>query len=95
MNLKQRMQNGKCAFGTWSMLSNASVVDVIACSGIDFVVIDMEHGSIGWETAESMTSAWMSTDHTSRRQPRKYDSSRFGNGLQSDYGTECEYCRYC
>jgi 4-hydroxy-2-oxoheptanedioate aldolase len=32
------------------------VVDVIASSGIDFIVIDAEHGSISYETAHSMVS---------------------------------------
>ena len=57
MSLKKRMLNGECVFGTWTMMPSATVTDVLARTGIDFVVIDLEHGSISWETAENMVLA--------------------------------------
>jgi len=55
--IKKRMQNGETVFGTWCMLPSSFVVDVIACTGIDFIVLDMEHGTLSWETAEEMVRA--------------------------------------
>ena len=56
-SIKKRMQNGETVFGTWCMLPSSFVVDVIACTGIDFIVLDMEHGTLSWETAEEMVRA--------------------------------------
>ncbi len=56
-SMKSRMISGEAVFGTWCMLPTAGVVDVIARTGIDFVVIDLEHGSISLETAEEMVRA--------------------------------------
>lgn len=50
--LKTRLKAGERVFGTWSMLASPSVVNVIGHAGLDFVVIDMEHGPMTFETAE-------------------------------------------
>lgn len=55
--IRQRMLQGESVFGTWCMLPSSFVVDVIARTGVDFVVIDMEHGTITYETAEEMVRA--------------------------------------
>lgn len=55
--IKPRMMCGETVFGTWCMLPSSFVVDVIARTGVDFVVIDMEHGTITLETAEDMVRA--------------------------------------
>jgi 4-hydroxy-2-oxoheptanedioate aldolase len=52
--LKDRLKKGETVLGTWCILPSASVVNVLAVSGLDFLVIDMEHGPIGYETAEDM-----------------------------------------
>ena len=52
--IKLRMQEGESVFGTWCMLPSSFVIDVIAGTGVDFVVIDMEHGTMSLETAEEM-----------------------------------------
>jgi 4-hydroxy-2-oxoheptanedioate aldolase len=56
-SIRNRMLAGETVFGTWCMLPSSSVIDVIARTGVDFVVIDMEHGSISLETAENMVRA--------------------------------------
>ncbi len=53
----EKMKNGKTVFGTWCMLPSSVVVDVIAQTGVDFVIMDLEHGSLSWETAEDMVRA--------------------------------------
>lgn len=56
-SIKLRMQEGESVFGTWCMLPSSFVVDVISRTGVDFVVIDMEHGTMSVETAEEMVRA--------------------------------------
>jgi len=56
-SIKREMQGEKAVFGTWCMLPSSFVVDVIARTGIDFVILDMEHGTLSWETAEEMVRA--------------------------------------
>jgi 4-hydroxy-2-oxoheptanedioate aldolase len=57
ITIKSRMMRGETVFGTWCMLPSSFVVDVIARTGVDFVVIDMEHGTMSYETAEEMVRA--------------------------------------
>lgn len=52
--LKEKLQKGKAVIGTWSNVPNAVVTDIIASSGIDFIIIDSEHGPINFETAQTM-----------------------------------------
>ena len=56
-SLKERMNKGETVFGTWCMLPSDFVVDVIAQVGVDFVVLDLEHGTMSYETAEQMVRA--------------------------------------
>ena len=48
MNLSvlNKMKNGESVFGTWCMLPSSSVVDVIARTGLDFIILDLEHGAL-------------------------------------------------
>lgn len=54
--LKEKLEKNELALGTWNIINSPMVVDVIASSGIDFIVIDAEHGSISYETAQTMIS---------------------------------------
>jgi 4-hydroxy-2-oxoheptanedioate aldolase len=51
--IKRRLSEGRTVFGTWSMLASPSVSNVIAESGVDFVIIDLEHGPGSLETVEA------------------------------------------
>ena len=55
--LKKKLKKDETVFGTWSSLSSANVVNVLGTTGLDFVVIDMEHGSMSFETVENMVRA--------------------------------------
>ena len=55
--IKKKMESGKTVFGTWCMLPSSFNVDVIARTGIDFIVLDMEHGALTLETVEDMVRA--------------------------------------
>ena len=41
--LKEKLANNKLAVGTWNIIDSPMVVDVIASSGIDFIVIDLKN----------------------------------------------------
>jgi len=50
--IKSKLKSGQHVFGTWSMLSSPAVMNVIGQAGLDFIIIDMEHGPMSFETAE-------------------------------------------
>ena len=52
--LKKKLKKGEVVLGTWSIMPSASTLNVIASSGLDFVIIDMEHGPMNFETVEQM-----------------------------------------
>jgi 4-hydroxy-2-oxoheptanedioate aldolase len=55
--LKKILKSGKGCIGTWSIMPSASLANVMAVAGFDFVIIDMEHGPASFETAEDMVRA--------------------------------------
>ena len=55
--LKEKLQNGKIVLGTWSIIPSPVVCDIIASSGLDFIIIDSEHGPINYTDAQNMTVA--------------------------------------
>lgn len=55
--MKRALHNGERVFGTWSVLGSYTVVNTLAHSGLDFVVLCVEHGPMGWETLEQQIMA--------------------------------------
>jgi len=55
--LKQRFRDGEAVFGIWCVIPSASVINLIASAGFDFVIVDLEHGPASFETAEDMIRA--------------------------------------
>jgi len=60
--LKRELGSNNTVIGTWSSLSSPNVVNVLGTTGLDFVVLDMEHGSMSFETVENMVRAAETTD---------------------------------
>jgi 4-hydroxy-2-oxoheptanedioate aldolase len=56
-HLKAKLLAGERVFGTWSMLASPSVINAIGHAGVDFIIIDMEHGPMSFETVESQIYA--------------------------------------
>ena len=56
-SLKRRLKNGEIVFGPWCVIPSPSIINIIGAAGMDFVIIDMEHGPAGFETAEDMVRA--------------------------------------
>ena len=50
--LKQTLKAGKFVFGTWSNIPSPNVINILSNSGLDFVIIDMEHGPTSYEMLE-------------------------------------------
>lgn len=44
------------SLGTWVKIAAAEVVELLATAGMDFVVIDNEHGSVDVRTTSTMNS---------------------------------------
>ncbi|MFA5181668.1 MAG: aldolase/citrate lyase family protein [Syntrophales bacterium] len=56
-HLKVKLKAGERVFGTWSMLASPAVMNAIGHAGVDFIIIDMEHGPMSFETVESQIYA--------------------------------------
>ena len=54
MRFKTMLNSGNCGIGTWCELPNADTIEILAKSGMNFVIIDLEHGPHGFETAAAM-----------------------------------------
>lgn len=55
--LKSKLAKGETVIGTWSSLASANVVNVLGTTALDFIIIDLEHGSMSFETVENMVRA--------------------------------------
>ncbi len=57
LSLKQKLQQGKTVLGTWCEIPSPEFINVLAKAGMDFVIIDMEHGAMDYEMAGKMVMA--------------------------------------
>jgi 4-hydroxy-2-oxoheptanedioate aldolase len=55
--LKARLAQGLPCFGTWLHTASPNVAEMVGYCGLDFVIIDLEHGPGGVETATAMMQA--------------------------------------
>ena len=55
--LKARLQANEPVMGTLAFMSSPDVVEVLAVSGFDYIVIDLEHSATNSETALHMVRA--------------------------------------
>lgn len=55
--LRNKLESGQVVMGTWSVIPSAVTADIISRTGLDFVIIDAEHGPIGFETAQQKAMA--------------------------------------
>ncbi len=62
--VKRRLQQGFPAIGHWITFPSPAVVELMAGFGMDWLMIDTEHGSAGWETVEDLIRAMNGTDVT-------------------------------
>ena len=57
LSLKEKLARGKTVIGTWCELPSPHSINVLAKAGLDFVVIDMEHGVMDFKTVSEMVMA--------------------------------------
>ncbi|MBV1693154.1 MAG: hypothetical protein KGP27_01700 [Hyphomicrobiales bacterium] len=51
------VRSGKAALGTWSQIASEECIDMLGAAGLDFTIVDCEHGAFGIETAEMLFRA--------------------------------------
>ena len=56
-NLKIRLRARELIFGSWVSFAHPSITEIFASHKFDFLVIDMEHGTINLEQAQRIMSA--------------------------------------
>lgn len=57
ISLKDKLYSGKTVIGTWCEIPSPEFINVLAKAGMDFVIIDMEHGAMDYELAGKMVMA--------------------------------------
>ena len=57
MTLKEKLSKGKTVIGTWCEIPSPEVINILAKSGLDFIIIDMEHGAMDFRMASQMIIA--------------------------------------
>ena len=55
--LKLRWQRGETTLGAWCMIPTSLTAEILAKGGFDWVLVDMQHGCMGYETAVEMIRA--------------------------------------
>ena len=55
--IKKKLSKNLPVIGTWVVVPSIINIDIICSSGIDFIIIDREHGPITFETAQRMAIA--------------------------------------
>ncbi|AYD00456.1 aldolase/citrate lyase family protein [Neorhizobium sp. NCHU2750] len=60
--LKTKINNGTKCFGMWLHSASPAVAEIVAHAGLDFVIIDQEHGVGDLDNAIAMMRALLGTD---------------------------------
>lgn len=45
-NIKQKLLDGEATFGTWQMIGNTSISEILCDAGYEWITVDMEHTGI-------------------------------------------------
>jgi len=55
-HLLEKLKNtNEICIGTWSIIANTTLIDVLCSTELDFIIMDSEHGPIGFESAQEIT----------------------------------------
>lgn len=57
VSFRDKISSGKTLLGTWCEIPSPEFINVLAKAGMDFVIIDMEHGAMDYEKAGKMVIA--------------------------------------
>ena len=86
MDLKQKLKSMNHLIGTFVQIPSPAVVEIAGYAGFDFVIIDLEHGPFGIETAADMVRAATVSNTTPIIRVSKNDPFLIGQAL--DIGAE-------
>lgn len=56
-SLKHRINQGERLIGSFSFIPSPDIVEIMGLAGMDFVIIDAEHATPGWEALRNMVRA--------------------------------------
>lgn len=56
MSLKNKLRNTELTIGSWLMLGNTDVVEIMKHAGFEWLVVDLEHTAIDLQTAKMLIS---------------------------------------
>jgi 2-dehydro-3-deoxyglucarate aldolase len=59
--VKEKLRSRQLTFGAWITIPHPAVAEVMALSGFDFLVIDIEHGAINIESVQGLIQAMAAT----------------------------------
>ena len=62
--LKDKLKAGEVVLGTWTVISSPTLTEIMGSSGLDFIIIDHEHGPFNFDTSENMIRAAENVDCT-------------------------------
>lgn len=54
IDIKKKLQIGKSVVGTWCEVPSPEFINILAKAGLDFVIVDMEHGQMDFNLAAKM-----------------------------------------
>lgn len=54
--IKEKLESGKCVYGPWMMTASTDTAEILSNVGCDMIIIDGEHGALGFETAGKLIS---------------------------------------
>lgn len=60
--LKAKLKKGEAVIGTWVGLGHPDVTEELSRLGFDFLLLDSEHGPMGFETLQQMMQSMNGTD---------------------------------
>tara|TARA_Y100000591_G_C21848646_1_gene710212 strand:- start:1473 stop:2255 length:783 start_codon:yes stop_codon:yes gene_type:complete len=61
-NFRDKLYSDKYLSGVWSTLGSENIVHIMASSGLDFILIDLEHGLGGFDTVSKQVLSVLSLD---------------------------------
>jgi 2-dehydro-3-deoxyglucarate aldolase len=55
--VKEKLKAGQVSLGSWVMIGHQASAEILAAAGFDWITVDMEHTSIGYETLPVLLAA--------------------------------------
>lgn len=88
--LKAKLQRGEYALGGFLSVGSPAIAEVVAVGGLDFIVIDTEHGESNFETVINMNRAAMARGISTIVRVTDYDQKLIGRYLDNGVdGIQC------